>query len=259
VARFSLPSEMRRIVLLGASNLTLAFSRVAGLAAAGLGAGPVRLLAAAGHGRAYALPSRVLARRLPAIATCGLWRDLESEPGLATRALIADVGNDLAFGAPVEEVTETVGSCLERLLTAGSETIVIVPPVAGVERLSRARFALLRSILFPGREFDQSTIVRRLRRLSAAIRCLAEDVGARTAELDPAWLGGDGIHIRRRQRSQAWRSLLAGWRPSPAVTTLPSGLRWSWLRAERASLLALPLGREQPCRRFADGSTLACY
>ena len=112
------------------------------------------MLAAAGHGRAYSRPGRVLGRVLPPIADCGLWHEIEREPGLRTRALIADIGNDLALGAAVEETLEAVGSCLARLAAAGSETVVVSPPLAGVERLSRTRFLILRSLLFPGRTFD---------------------------------------------------------------------------------------------------------
>lgn len=251
---------MRQLVLLGASNLTLAFPQIARIAAAGLaGAGPVRILAAAGHGRAYALPSRVLGRQLPAIDACGLWRQLASEPGLQTRAIVADIGNDLAFGAEVEKVIEAVGRCLERLRAAGAETLVVLPPLAGIERLSPMRFAVLRAILFPGRALDQGTIIRRLYLLAAGIRLLAAGARARTAEVEPEWLGGDGIHIRWRQRRTAWRSILAGWRPAADGVAPTARLRWSWRRADQARLLAMPLQHAQPWRRLADGSTLACY
>ncbi len=107
--------------------------------------------------------------------------------------------------------------------------------------------------------FDQGGIVRRLRRLSSDLRDMAERAGAHTAEPDPEWLGGDGIHIRWRCRRIAWDGLTAGWGAAPAMTTPGPRLRWSWRRAHRASLLAMPLGRRQPCRRLADGSTLSCY
>lgn len=156
-------------------------------------------------------------------------------------------------------MVEAVGRCLQRLRAAGSDTTIVLPPLAGVERLSPLRFVMLRSILFPGSTFDQSAIIRRLRRVSAELRALAEAVGADTVEVDPDWLGGDGIHISWRQRAEAWGSLLAGWRPASEETALPTRLRWSWLRADRASLLAVPLRHSQPCRRFARGGTLSCY
>lgn len=250
---------MQRIVLLGASNLTLAFPQVARLAATGLEPGPVRVLAAAGHGRAYALPSRVLARRLPAIGACRLWPELARRTGQRTRALIADVGNDVAYGADVQEVVEAVGRCLERLRAAGAETVLVLPPLAGIERLSPTHFAVLRAVLFPGRAIDRSTIIGRLRRLSVDLCGLAQGADARTAEIAPEWLGADGIHIRRRRRGTAWRAILAGWGRAPAPVSQLPRLRWSWLRADQASLWAWPLRHDQPCRRLIDGSTLACY
>lgn len=250
---------MKRVVLLGASNLTMGFPIVAALATAGRGRTPYRLLAAAGHGRGYALPSRVLGRRLPPIAGCGLWSELAREPGLPTRALVADAGNDLAYGAGVAATTAAIASCLERLRVTGAEAVVVLPPLAGIKRLTPARFLVLRSLFFPGRGFGLDPILERLRRLAAELRRLASETGARAVELDPAWLGSDGIHLRWRRRRHAWEALLAGWNAAPASLHPSGGPRWSFLAAEHSRLLALPLSRTQPARRLPDGSTLSFY
>jgi hypothetical protein len=250
---------MKQIVLLGASNLTVGFPIVADRIAAGWGPGPYRLLAAAGHGRAYALSSRVVGRSLPAIADCGLWRELDSVPALPTRALVADAGNDLAYGARVDETVEAVEGCLARLRAAGAEIILVLPPLAAIERLTRTRFLVTRSILFPGRRFGLGAILSRLRRLAAELRRLASTSGAQAVEPEPGWLCGDGIHIRLAQRQAAWSSLLGGWRREAAASGLPSRIRWSSLRAEKVRLLAVPIRNTQPAKQLGDGSTAAFY
>ncbi|HEY5315121.1 MAG TPA: hypothetical protein VIK18_21495, partial [Pirellulales bacterium] len=59
----TLPSPTRRLVLLGASNLTRGLAPVLQTAAQ-LWDEPLDILAAAGHGRSYGATSRVLVRSL---------------------------------------------------------------------------------------------------------------------------------------------------------------------------------------------------
>ena len=83
----------RRVVALGASNLTRGFPIL--VSAARASAGPdVEVFAALGLGRSYGMESRVLARTLPGILDSGLWAALAGLPPLPTRAVVTDVGND---------------------------------------------------------------------------------------------------------------------------------------------------------------------
>src|SRR4051794_31255557 len=61
-----------RVVLLGASNVTIGFGVLTRLVRAGF-RGPIDLRAALGHGRSYGAWSSLLVRSLPAITQCGLW------------------------------------------------------------------------------------------------------------------------------------------------------------------------------------------
>jgi hypothetical protein len=92
-----------RIVLLGASNLTRGISTVVE-SAQQIWGGPLDVCCALGHGRSYGWTSNFLGRSLPGIVGCGLWPALESRPKLPTAALITDIGNDLMYGAPVQQV-----------------------------------------------------------------------------------------------------------------------------------------------------------
>jgi hypothetical protein len=254
---------MQQIVLLGASNLTSGFPVAARLATAGRGPGPFRLLAAAGHGRAYAAASMVLGRGMPPIAGCALWRELAREPGLPTRALVADAGNDLAYGVGLADTVTAIRGCVERLAAAGAETVVVLPPIESIERLSPGRFLLLRSLIFPRHRFELAPILGDLRRLAAELRRLAAETGAEVAELDPDWFGPDRIHLRPARREEAWGRILAGAAPAPVDAAagggLPRRVRWRFLAADRARLLGVPLRHRQPARRLADGSTVSFY
>jgi hypothetical protein len=111
----------RRIVFLGASNLTVGLGTVLATARARLGPEPVEVFVAAGHGRAYGRWSRVAIRGLPAIVDCGLWRALDRGTAPATYALVTDIGNDLAYGATAAELAGWVGTCVERLAALGAD------------------------------------------------------------------------------------------------------------------------------------------
>ncbi len=87
-----------RIILLGASNLTLSLRLVTHLMQQRF-SGPSEILAAVGHGRAYGSANQVLSRGLPGIVNSGLWPQLNSIGVLPTYALLTDIGNDILFGS----------------------------------------------------------------------------------------------------------------------------------------------------------------
>ncbi len=107
-------ADVARVIALGASNLTRGFRTVVSAARAAWGP-EVQVLAALGHGRSYGAPSRVVFRTLPGILESGLWRTLESLPALPTRALVADVGNDILYGLSAERILAWVEEALSRL------------------------------------------------------------------------------------------------------------------------------------------------
>ena len=93
----------RRVVLLGASNLTKGIGTVVETACRTWGQ-PLEVHAALGHGRSYGRTTSLLGRQLPGILECGLWPALERTPGVPTAALVTDIGNDLLYGEPVGQI-----------------------------------------------------------------------------------------------------------------------------------------------------------
>jgi hypothetical protein len=243
-----------RAILLGASNLRISLPFLLDHVRRRAG-GPVETLAACGHGRSYGTWSRFLfVRHLPGIAGCGLWRELARRPPLPTFALVTDVGNDLLYGAGVDEIAAWVAACLDRLAPAKPEIIMTLPPLARLERLSAGQVRLAAALLFPGREVAWPALLDRARDLDARLRRLGGERGARLVEPAVDWYGRDPIHLRRRSRREAWTQILP---PAPAGPR--TAARIPLLGAAEARLFGVPLRRSQPAIRLGDGSTVALY
>jgi hypothetical protein len=252
----------RRIVLLGASNLTRGISTVVATAQ-GIWNEPLEIVAAHGHGRSYGMTSSVLGRRLPGITQCGLWPALESLPAAPISALATDVGNDLLYGASPETIAAWLSSCVDRLEAAGAKTVLTRLPVASLQSLSPQRFAVLRRLIFPSSRLSHDQAIRLAIELDERVVELAS-----TRELvcvSPArqWYGVDPIHIKMRHWSAAWGEILGHWSANtPAARCGGSLARWVYLRTRMPQQLhwfGVERMRAQPCGRLRDGTTLAFY
>lgn len=226
---------MTRVVLLGASNVTLSFGLLTRLLRGGL-PGSLDINAALGHGRSYGVWSSVLARGLPSISGCGLWDDLQAAPLAPTFALLTDVGNDLMYGFPPERVAGWVRTCLARLTAADSRIVVTRLPVARVERLSAWRYHATRASFFPShRPIAWPEMLRRVHELDEQVTAAAEAYGAAIVTPPLEWYGFDPIHIRWSKRTSAWSEILSHWPgfapdgrrspPLPLVGRLPQTCR----------------------------------
>ena len=246
----------RRIVLLGASNLTRGISTVIETAWS-LWGSPLEVLAALGHGRSYGLTSRVLGRELPGIKQSGLWEALAARPPAETAALVTDIGNDLLYGAPVESILGWVSDSLERLDAARARTVLTLLPIANVEALSAWRYWLVRSCAFPKCRAGLEEILDAARRLNDGLKRLGDEV-VRLTDRERE------IHIRLRHWRAAWREILSAWSDTPVGASAARGslTRWFYLRS-LPPLERRLFGRErraaQPSGRLRDGTTIALY
>src|SRR5215212_11255282 len=135
----------RRVILLGASNLTRSFPTVVATVRQ-TWSEPVEIMAAMGHGRSYGQDSSVLGRKFSGIFPCALWRDLQTRPSLPTAALVTDIGNDMLYGVSSDQLLDWVERCLDRLDEVGAATIVTQLPTESLERLGKVRFQLFRRL-----------------------------------------------------------------------------------------------------------------
>lgn len=256
---------MPRVILLGASNVTLSFPRLwHGLRRAF--DEPLELFAAHGHGRSFGMWSRIGPRELPGIVDCRVWDDLAQQPpsNESPRALITDIGNDILYGVEPEQIAEWVATCLQRLTEFHARIVLTQLPVANTVNLGAVRFRFFRQLFFPGCQRTLEDVVARATQLNQAVLELGQRFNVPTPEPRREWYGLDPIHVLRRCRATAWRELLSSWFDEPqlvnfdAVGFLPSAHLWRQRPSERRWF-----GREQmavqPVLREADGSTLWLY
>ena len=164
--------DVARVVALGASNLTRGFRAVVSAARATWGP-EVEVLAALGHGRSYGARSRVGIRALPGILDSGVWRALGSLPALPTRAIVADVGNDIMYGVPAQRILAWVDETLGRLQRVTRDITLTELPLDGIRRLSAARFLVFRSIFFPYCRLSLVALLETAGRVNAGLSELA--------------------------------------------------------------------------------------
>jgi hypothetical protein len=251
----------RRVVLLGASNLTRGISTAVETARLHWGR-PLDVLAALGHGRSYGLASRVLGRTLPSIVECGLWPVLAARPPAPTAALVTDVGNDLFYGAAVERIVEWVERCLDHLAACRARTIVARLPLCNLGRVRPWQFELLRAVLFPSYRGSLGELARRAVDLDERLGRLAQQRGCVLVEPCVEWYGFDPIHVKLRHWPAAWRAMLAAWSSEAQGPARGSLIRGLYLRscmpAERR-LFGVALRRAQPCGRLGDGTRISFF
>lgn len=250
----------QRVVLLGASNLTLSFPRVVRRLRRGI-AGRLEVYAALGHGRSYGEWSAILCRGLPGIAECRLWERLAELPpsGRPELALVTDVGNDLLYGYAVPQIAGWVETCLARLAERRARIVLALIPLASVERLPAWRFWIMRTLLFPRNRMSYEHLLGAARDLNGRLAELGRNLGAHLVEPPACWYGFDPIHVRWRRRAEAWEHTLFGWNAlaPPDPSTKHAGLS-SWrlrrLRPELRTMCRRVQRTRQPALELPEGS-----
>lgn len=261
----SAQSSAGRVVLLGASNLTLGLRWATSAAHARLAPNdseaaraPLAFFVASGNGRSYGQLSRFLGRVLPGIDACGLWPALAAAPSGPTAALVTDLGNDLAFGASARQVLAWLSTALERLERHHARTVLTGLPLERLERIGAREFRFWSKLLFPFHRIERARLLGEARELDAALVELARARGLARVAPRSEWYGLDPIHVARARRAEAWASYSAPW-GGPAALTLErepvAGRVWY----ERVRLFGVECGVAQPCARLSRGSTLRLY
>lgn len=256
-------AEARRVVLLGASNLTMGLPRVIAMARAS-GGRPLEVLAAAGHGRSYGMTSVFLGRTLCGIVDCGLWEALSRQTGRGGLALVCDVGNDILYGAEPERIALWVETCVARLVGLGARPVLTGLPLEQARKVGRGRYLFFRSLFFPSSRLALEAVVARAERLDEALRQLAARHEVPLVPMRSAWYGDDPIHFRRRQRGAAWKQILSPWSdglraPQAAALSMAETARLFCAQPADQRLLGIARRREQPCVRLSDGTRVSFY
>jgi hypothetical protein len=253
----------RRVVLLGASNLSIMFPTVVETARA-MFAQPLEMFVAKGFGRSYGQQSKFFGKKFLGILHCGLWPALERAKPLPTVAILADIGNDLAYEAPVEQIVDWIQKTLDRLQASDAKVVVNNIPLASLRMVGAARFHFFREMLFPSCRLSRRELLWRAERLSEALERLAQERKTPVFSGEKAWYGIDPIHPRPRAAGEIWRRMLNGWDPTETDVQLvrPSAstrVRLHRLRPESWVQFGIQGGLIQPSARLADGTTIALY
>lgn len=259
----TLSPPTRRVILLGASNLTRSFATIVNVARRTWDE-PIEIMAAMGHGRSYGQDSTIFGRKIPGIFPCALWQDLQRRPPLRTAALVTDIGNDLLYGVPPERVLEWVALCLDRLAEAGASTVVTQLPIDSVEQLGNVRYRFFRRVLFPRSALTLPAARQLVHTLNQGLITTGKVRKVPVIPVSATWYGLDPIHLKRRVWRHAWPEILAGWRDD-AIPVSPSRTSW-WTSAQlklarpaERAVLGVARRAAQPCRRFSDGTTISLY
>lgn len=263
------PPAMTAVAVLGASNVSRGLSRLVATLAARPG-GPADLFVAAGHGRSYGANSRVWMRRLPSILGCGLWRGLDRQGfGADTRrpgtlhALVTDVGNDLLYGFPVDQVAGWVREGVSRLAARGATIAITRLPLESIDRVGAVRYRLLRTLYVPGCPLSLEELKQAATRLDAALVGIARDAGVAIIDQPGEWYALDAIHVRRRRLDELWGRACDAWGLAAAASAPRASVaRWATVGSQTAevrSLAGAMLFTPQPVLRPPGGPRLFLY
>jgi hypothetical protein len=246
-----------RVVALGASNLTRGLGAVVSASRATFGS-DVRILAALGHGRSYGARSRWCFRTLPGILDSGLWRALEEAPEKETRALITDVGNDILYGFPVEQILAWVDEAASRLQDYTKDIVLTDLPRAALRPLSRGKFWVFRSVLVPQCRLSRDEVWERVLAVNAGLAGLALKRDLRFFHLKPEWYGFDPIHIRPSDWRVAWNEIL-GTDPARGERGSMEGIGLYLRPPEKQWILGFEQSRAQADTKLPKGGYLRLY
>jgi hypothetical protein len=253
----------QRVVLLGASNLSIMFPTIVETARS-MFAQPLEMFVAKGFGRSYGQQSKFFGKKFPGILQSNLWSAMAAARPLPSVAVMADIGNDLAYEAPVESIVRWVETTLDRLTVQGARLVLNNIPIATLRGVGPARYHFFREMLFPSCRLSRKEMLRRAEQLSEALYHVAESRKTPVFSGEIDWYGIDPIHPRRSFSGEIWRRMLgelAG--PGSLVSltrpTRSTALRLHRLRPESWVQFGVARRAEQPSARFADGTTIALY
>ena len=256
-------SPRRKVVMLGASNLSRAFPIAVSMTQQAF-EGPLSFYVAKGHGRSYGQESSCLGKKNPGIFSCGIWRALEQEKSMPISAVMTDIGNDLAYEVPVEKVIHWVEGCLDRLLALNARIVLSDLPLEVLREVGTMRYRCFRTLLFPACRLSWTEMLQRAELLSQRLNELAEQREIPVFIVPKQWYGLDPIHPRYRHLAELWAQLVGLMRDSRLEFAFPNfSWSWSWylrrLRAQQSSFFSVSRSAKQPSGRLRDGSTISLF
>lgn len=257
-------APINRIILLGASNLTMSLRLTINALQQRCG-GASEILVAAGHGRSYGQFSQVIVRGLPAITSCGLWSQLESSNIKPTYALLTDIGNDILYGVTPENILTWVGNCVEQLQQQSAHIVITNLPIASIESISRWRYQLFSRLFYPFCRLSRNEVIARTRAVHGGLIKMAASKNITLYEPAPHWFGPDGIHVLYCKRKAFYQHIVKQFpeiNSTQATVENSQSLFLTWKRRPQFAYKTI-LGKEQyhqqPSGQLTDNTTVSLY
>ncbi len=264
------------VVLLGASNLSLALPQAMRHAVSRLPDRRLSLYVAHGPGRSYGIDAGLAGVRFTGLSGCGLFRALEEEMESQEQtegwALLTDVGNDILYRSGVDAILSWAGEIVERLRKGGLKVGVTSLPIASIKALPSWKYRLIRPLLFPFRPMPREEVLRQVDLLEEGLADIVASQGARLLPTRAEWYGADHIHLRKRCRAEATRAWLDGLLLTPDARkekedTAPeasnrlrvSNLRLRFHRPAEYAWFCRKRRRPQKGLRLTENARLYCY
>lgn len=258
------PVLANRLILLGASNLTMSLYTVIKLLQQQVG-GPSDVLVAAGHGRSYGELSQVMFRELPGITSSDLWKRLELANARPSYALLTDIGNDIPYGHTPKQILAWVNWCVSRLQRQTVNIVMTNIPIASIEAISEWRYKMLRPVLFPNCELSRSEIIERARVVHQGLVEMAASKCFELLEPSSGWFGADAIHVRIWKRKLFYRYVTKRFSSSSEMQcSVAEKTPWFsvWKQPPRFAYKKV-FGQEQhnqqPSGQLTDGTVISMY
>jgi hypothetical protein len=252
-----------RVVLLGASNLSIMFPTIVESARANF-AQPLEMFVAKGFGRSYGQQSKIFAKKFSGILQSGLWATMDRARSLPTVAIVADIGNDLAYETPVDTLVGWIEATLDRLAEHDARVVLNNVPLASLQTVGWARYHVFREMLFPSCRLSRRELISRAERLSERLALVASDRKIPVFSGEIEWYGLDPIHPRWPAAGQIWSRMIGELvgpgltvplaRPAPA-----EAFKLRRLRPESWVQFGFQRRASQPCARLTDGTIISLY
>jgi hypothetical protein len=195
------------VVLIGASNLSFMHADLAATIGSAVDE-RVELLVAMGCGRSYGKKTRFFFKNFSGVLESGIWRALSVSGASRTTAILSDIGNDLAYEVPVDEVVSWVREAVIRLQDQGARIALNNLPWPALSEVGSVRFYAMRSLLFPNCRLAHGELLDRAERLFDAVGRLGRELKTPVFVGEKPWYGLDPIHPRRRHSHRIWERML---------------------------------------------------
>ena len=170
---------------------------------------PVEYLHAMGPGRAYITEGGLLNAVYPPILNCGILDAArKKDKDKTTVALVTDIGNDIMYGVPAEEIVAGLQTLFSELEEIGADTFITAIPVDLEKDVGESYFRILRRIFFPKSRVEYHEAASTVQTVN---RFIKESASKKIVALEgmEKFCGRDKIHYSLLGCHRAW-SYVAG-------------------------------------------------